>query len=259
MSTAMPNGAHPTPPVESGPQTAIPHTEIPHMGTSQANVPTPNVTTQVEQPQAPAPPPAPAPNAAPQMPPLPAGITQEAVNAAIEHVQKTGTTDGIAPDVLAAACAQLEAQAAAQGIDLNQALANQQGAGQAPTNHAEAAMMDKQNVRQQFGDQRDAMKEAVADQRTALQNTYTDVIAKSGQGGGGHMDPEQIAALAKAVKELDPQTVALINAVGVMSTNPSILNSVVWIEIIRLMRRLISKEAQKEAQKQIEVALHPTG
>ena len=45
------------------------------MGTSQTQAPQPRATIEVE------------------MPPLPPGVTQEAINAAIAQVEQTGTTD----------------------------------------------------------------------------------------------------------------------------------------------------------------------
>lgn len=231
MSTQHPT---PTPPVESGPQTAIPQTDIPHMGTSQANVAKPEIAGN----------PQPTPQAQTQSQPT---VSQEAIDAAIAQVQKTGSTDGIAPEVLAAACAQIEAQAAAEGIDL------QAQAG--PTNYVEAAVMDKKGTIDGFAQQRDAMKEAVAGQRDAMQQPYQDALAKAGMGSDSSISPEQMAQLAAAVKDLDPGTVALINAIGLMSSNPSILNSVIWIEIIRAIRRLISNEAKKHVH--AEMHQHP--
>jgi len=224
----------PTPPVQSGPQTAVPQTDIPHMGTSQTQTPQPQATIQVE------------------MPPLPPGVTQDAINAAISQVEQTGTTDGLSPEVLAAACAQLEAQARAQGVDLNQAQAAPQGAPQAAqgaaSNYVESAVLDKKKVMDGFNEQRESLKTAVGEQRDAMQQPYKDALAKAGIGSGGAstMTPESMTELASAIKDLDPGTVALINAIGAMNSNPSILNSVVWIEIIRSVRAMIAAEAKKQ-------------
>ena len=232
----------PTPPVQSGPQTAIPQTDIPHMGTSQTQAPQPRATIEVE------------------MPPLPPGITQEAVNAAIAQVEQTGTTDGLSPEVLAAACAQLEAQAKAQGVDLSQAQAVPQDAPQAAqgaaSNYVESAVLDKKKVMDGFSEQRESLKTAVGEQRDAMQQPYKDALAKAGIGGGGAsaMTQESMAELASAIKDLDPSTVALINAFGAMNSNPSILNSVVWIEIIRSVRAMIATEARK----QLESMMNPS-
>jgi len=232
----------PTPPVQSGPQTSIPQTEIPHMGTSQTQAPQPRATIEVE------------------MPPLPPGVTQEAINAAIAQVEQTGTTDGLSPEVLAAACAQLEAQAKAQGVDLSQAQAVPQDAPQAAqgaaSNYVESAVLDKKKVMDGFSEQRESLKTAVGEQRDAMQQPYKDALAKAGIGGGGAsaMTQESMAELASAIKDLDPSTVALINAFGAMNSNPSILNSVVWIEIIRSVRAMIATEARK----QLESMMNPS-
>lgn len=238
----------PSAPIQGGPQTAIPQVDIPHMGTSQANVPNPTPpgaaapTAQQPQPKA--------------MPPLPPGISLDDVNAAIAQVQQTGNTQGIAQDVLSAACTQIEAQAAAQGIDLNAVQTAPQNT-PAPSSPVEAAVMDKKGTFDSFAQQRDSMKDAVASQRDAMQQPYKDAMAQAGQGmgmgGNATITPEQMSQLAEAVKDLDPDTMALVNALGMMSSNPSLLNSVVWIEIIRTIRHLIAKEAQK----QVQLALTP--
>jgi len=235
----------PSLPVQSGPQPVIPHTDIPHMGTSQAPVVQPNVAQpNVPQPNA-AQPDVAGPSPV-QMPPLPTGITQDAINAAITQVQQTGNTDNIPPEILGAACAQLEAQAKAQGIDLNQPIAPQE---HAPANHVEAAMLDKKSVMDGFGEQRDSIKGAVAEQREALQQSYKDALSKAADGGGAQaLSPESMTELAAALKDLDPNTIALINAMGAMSANPSILSSVIWIEIIRSLRGLIANEAKKQLE-----------
>jgi len=245
--------APPAPPIAGGPETAIPQTDIPHMGTSQAKITNPGQPMgHTAQPHAPV---QPQPQHTPQstqLPPLPPGITQEAVNQAIAHVQQTGTTDGIAPDVLAAACAQIEAQAKAQGIDLTTQL-EQSTPPSGPTNYVEAAVMDKQGTIDQFGEQRDALKAAVAEQRDAMQQPYQDALAKVGAAkNSGSMNADQMKQLVDAIKDLDPAMINLINAFGTVSANPSVLNSVIWVEIIRTLRRLIADEAQK----QIHTALH---
>lgn len=187
------------------------------------------------------------------MPPLPDGITQEAVNAAIAQVEHSATTDGLSPEVLAAACAQLEVHAKAQGIDLNQAVAdpnatpNSSSAPPSPP-HVEAAVLDKKSVMDEFGTQREALKNAVRDQREAMQQPYKDALAKAAPGttGEGTMNAAAMTELAAAMKDLDPATVALINAIGAMNANPSILNNVMWIEIIRAVRTMIAQEAKKQ-------------
>ncbi|MEG3620289.1 hypothetical protein V5T82_17630 [Magnetovibrio sp. PR-2] len=251
-----PQQQHPTLPIENGPETAIPQTAIPHMGTSQANVPQPSVDTGVQShaPQAPLQTQAQAqPQAQPQptvhMPPLPQGVTQNAIDAAIAQVEQTGKTDGISPEVMAAACAQIEARAKAQSIDVQQvaqSVANAPPQPQ-PQHGAETAVNDKQGTMQQFADQRDSLRQQVAEQRDAMQQPINAAL-NNGQGGATSFDPETIAELTRAVKDLDPQTLALINAVGQMSANPSILNTVVWIEVIRAMRRLIASEAKKQVE-----------
>ena len=180
------------------------------------------------------------------MPPLPAGVTQDAIDAAIAQVEQTGKTDGISPEVMAAACAQIEARAKAQGIDVAQ-VAQAAGAAPAQPQHgAETAVNDKQGTMQQFAEQRDSLRQQVAEQRDAMQQPIQAAL-NQGQGATS-FDPEVITELTRAVKDLDPQTLALINAVGQMSANPSILNTVVWIEVIRAMRRLIASEAKKQVE-----------
>ncbi len=240
-----------TPPIENGPQTAIPQTDIPHMGTSQANVPKPQIpdtqqpAAQPQQPQAQQP--QTQPQQGVQLPPLPPGVTQDAINAAIQQVEQTGKTDGIAPEVLAAACAQIEAHAAAQGIDLQ---AQGDGAQTGPSNYVEAAVMDKQGTMDNFAQQRESIRTQVNDQREAMQKPFQDALAKAGDKSApaaASMEPEQMAELARAVQDLDPDTVALINALGFMSTNPSILNTIVWMEIIRAFRRLVAREVHAQS------------
>jgi len=218
------------------------------MGTSQASIPNPNTPPQPQQAQQ---------FVQVEMPPLPAGITQDAINAAIAQVEQTGNTDGISPEVLGAACAQLEAQAKAQGVDLNQAPASQTAppaAPEGPSNYVEAAVLDKKSVMDGFSQQRESLKSAVDDQREAMQQPYKDALHKAGIGDGGAstLTPESMTELASAIKDLDPGTVALINAIGAMNSNPSILNSVVWIEIIRSVRAMIATEAKK----QLEAMMH---
>lgn len=249
-------------PIESGPEIAIPHTAIPHLGTSQARVANPTTAPD----GAVTPPNGPTPHhtakSAPQtvsvaLPPLPQGVTQEAIDGAIKQVEQTGSTEGIPPDILGAACAQLEVRARAQGIDLNQAPppdATQQAPQQAPagpSNYVEAAVLDKKSVMDGFSQQRDKLKSAVSDQRDAMQQPYKDALEKAGQGNAGGADsisPELMGELASMAKDLDPATMAIINAISAMSKNPSILNSVMWIEIIRSIRRMIADEARKQLQ-----------
>ena len=254
MSTHQdPQQQNPTSPIANGPETAIPQTAIPHMGTSQAEVAQPTVETGVQshpaqaQPQA-APQPQAPPQTAVQMPPLPPGVTQDAIDAAIAQVEQTGKTDGISPEVMAAACAQIEARAKAQGIDVAQVAQSTGAAQQQPPEHgAQTAVNDRQGTMQQFADQRDSLRQQVTEQRDAMQQPINAALNQA-SAGGASFDPETIAELTRAVKDLDPQTLALINAVGQMSANPSILNTVVWIEVIRAMRRLIASEAKKQVE-----------
>lgn len=266
-----PQQQNPTLPIENGPETAIPQTAIPHMGTSQAEVAQPTVETGVQshapQPQAQAQP-EPQPQAAPaqapvQMPPLPPDVTQQQIDAAIAQVEQTSTTDGISPEVMAAACAQIEARARAQGIDIAavaQSTGQSTGAPQqqAPQHGAQTAVNDRQGTMQQFAEQRDSLRQQVAEQRDAMQQPINAAL-NQGQGGAAAFDPEVIAELTRAVKDLDPQTLSLINAVGQMSANPSILNTVVWIEVIRAMRRLIASEAKKQVQDMVPAPHDETG
>lgn len=242
----------PTSPIESGPEIAIPHTAIPHLGTSQAQVANPTTS-----PNGIVTPPKGAPRTVTvEMPPLPQGVTQDAINSAIKQVEQTGNTEGIPPEVLGAACAQLEAQAKAQGIDLNQSAPQEapQAPPPGPSNYVEAAVLDKKSVMDGFSAQRDRMKSAVSDQRDAMQQPYKDALLKAGQTstadalGARSLSPEVIGELASMAKDLDPATMAIINAVSAMSNNPSILNSVMWIEIIRSIRRMIADEARKQLQ-----------
>jgi hypothetical protein len=55
-------------------------------------------------------------------------------------------------------------------------------------------------------------------------------------------------ALVKEIRSLDPETIALINAMGVLSTTPELLKSIVWMEIIRAMRNLISAETKQQVK-----------
>ncbi|MBL4614613.1 MAG: hypothetical protein JKY27_07055, partial [Magnetovibrio sp.] len=192
-------------------------------------------------------------------PDLPPGISQDDINAAIAQVQQTGSTDGIAQNILSAACTQIEAQAVAQGIDIS-AIQNASAAPQqdtpAPTTAVEAAVLDKQSTFDNFAEQRDSMREAVASQREAMQQPYKDALAKVGGKAGANsanaITPEQMSQLASAMQGLDPDTMALVNVLSMVSANPSLLNSVVWIEIIRTIRHQITKEVQK----QVQLALH---
>jgi|GEM_PF-1452977 len=253
-----PTHAHthaPASPIESGPEIAIPHTAIPHLGTSQAQVANPTTS-----PDGTITPPKVAPRTVTvEMPPLPQGVTQDAINSAIKQVEQTGSTEGIPPEILGAACAQLETQAKAQGIDLTQSSPQEAPPPPGPSNYVEAAVLDKKSVMDGFSAQRDRMKSAVSDQREAMQQPYKDALLKAGQTttadaiGTGSISPEMMGELASMAKDLDPATMAIINAVSAMSHNPSILNSVMWIEIIRSIRRMIADEARK----QIQLMLNP--
>lgn len=222
----------------------VPHVPIPHMGTSHAPA-----TQNQAQPQA-----QPQPQA---LPPLPPGVTEEAVSHAIAHVEQTGSTEGIAPNVLAAACQRIEAVAAQQGINLG--AGDEQATG--PSSYVEAAVMDKNGTFERFEQQRDHLKSAVAEQRQNAQKPYHDALNKAGGNARGNaegntspdaavnqVDSETMQALAEALKDLDPKTIALINAMGVISSTPSVLNSIVWIEVIRALRNLISHEARQHSQ-----------
>lgn len=219
------------------PHVEIPHVDIPHMGTV-----TPSVTAQTPQPQ-------PQPQAQ-----TTTAISQDSIDAAIAQVEKTGSTEGIPPDVLGAACAQIEAQAAAQGIDLNAAAQAQDQAGpppSAPAHAVDAAVVDKQSAFEAFGQQRDTLKDAVSGQREALKKPYLDAMNKAAGNGpeDNHgADSDAMKALATAIEDLDPKTMALINAMSMVSNNPGVLNSVVWLEIIQAIRQLISSEAKIQVE-----------
>lgn len=226
----------------------IPQVSIPHMGTSAASVPTPHVATNPQNPPL-------------TLPRLPEGITQVAIDAAIRHVEQTGRTDGISPQILAAACQQIEAQAAAQGIDLNQRTgqaaaqptpSNPEPSHPGPANYVEAAVMDKRGTFENFHNQRERLTTAVAEQRDAAKRAYTDALSKSGnqssEDAAHQANSEAMKALATQIKALDPETIALINAIGVLSNTPEVLKSVIWMEIIRAMRNLISTEAKQQVR-----------
>lgn len=254
-----PTEATPTPPIASAPapyvaEPHIPQVSIPHMGTSKVAVPTPNVATA---PIGGAPHAGPQPQTQPvasQSAPHPSdGVTQEAIDAAIRQVEQTGRTDGLSPQVLAAACQQIEAQAAQQGIDLSQ---NQQP-GQAtqppgPSNYVEAAVMDKRGTFENFHNQRESLQSAVAEQREAAKRTYSDALSKDGQAtsedAAHQANAEAMQALAAELKAMDPATIALINAMGVLSNTPEVLKGILWMEIIRAMRKLISNETKHQVK-----------
>lgn len=229
-----------TPPISSAPaphiiEPHIPQINIPHMGTSAANVPTPPVVT----------------NPPHTHPHLPEGVTQVAIDAAIRHVEQTGCTDGISPQILAAACQQIEAQAAAQGIDLTQPT-TQPAPPPGPENYVEAAVMDKRGTFETFHNQRDRLSTAVAEQRDAAKRTYADALnkgeEKSKDDAAQQANSKAMKALVTQLKALDPETIALINALGVLSNTPEVLKSIVWMEIIRIMRSLISAETKQQVR-----------
>ncbi|MFC1673594.1 hypothetical protein ACFL12_05510 [Pseudomonadota bacterium] len=249
-------------PVAQGPQVGVPQTAIPHMGTSHAQVPIPEV-------------PNPTVSDAPIAQPQPANhtisptVSQEAIDAAIAQVEQTGSTEGIAPEVLGAACAQIEAQAAAQGIDLNQAALDQQAPQQPePTSYVEAAVMDKKGTIDNFAQQRDSIKDQVKTQREAAQKPYEDALAKANGGTApgaapgaapgpdaqeqAALDEEGMKQLASMLKELDPSTLALINAMGVVSSTPGVMQSILWVEIIRAIRAMISAEAKQQLDQRLK-------
>ena len=230
------------------------------MGTSRATVPTPDVATapvgggqpQIQgqgqgqaqtqaQSQAQS-------QAGPHLPPLPEGVTQEAIDAAIHHVEQTGKTDGISPQILAAACQQIEAHAVAQGVDLNQPAEPGQTGQPGPANYVEAAVMDKQGTFDNFHKQRDSLQSAVTEQREAAQRTYQDALAKTGGSAADQASEDAMKALAAELNALDPRTIALINAMGVLSNTPGVMKSIIWMEIIRTMRNLISTEAKHQVE-----------
>jgi len=232
-----------TPPISGAPaphviEPQIPQVSIPHMGTSAVAVPTPPAA----QPQTP-------PNVIPGQQ---QGVTQEAIDAAIRQVEQTGRTDGISPQTLAAACQHIEAQAAAQGIDLTQPTDQPASSNPTPSNYVEAAVMDKRGTFENFHNQRERLSTAVAEQRDAAKRTYKDALSK-GEGISSddalhQTNTEAMKALVKEIRSLDPETIALINAMGVLSTTPELLKSIVWMEIIRAMRNLISAETKQQVK-----------
>lgn len=240
----------------------IPQVSIPHMGTSQ-NSPVPQAASV-----APAPVPAPAP-AAPvqtvpaqaetvQLPPLPDGVSQQDIDAAIQHVEQTGKTDGIAPLVLAAACQQIEVKAKASGIDINQPApdpSEAQAQAQAqtpagPANYVEAAVMDKKGTFDNFYAQRDSLQSAVTEQREAAKSTYQDALNKSedqsAEASANQASADAMKALATELNGMDPKIIALINAMGVISNTPEVMKSILWMEIINAIRDLISSEVKQQ-------------
>lgn len=233
----------------------VPQVSIPHMGTSQ-NAPAPQAA-----PVAPA-----APAATVQLPPLPQGVSQQDIDAAIHHVEQTGKTDGIAPLVLAAACQQIEAKAVASGIDINQpapdpaqdpAQAQAQAQAQAgPANYVEAAVMDKKGTFDNFYAQRDSLQSAVTEQRDAAKSTYQDALNKSeGQSceaSANQASADAMKALATELNGMDPKIIALINAMGVISNTPEVMKSILWMEIINAIRDLISTEVKQQINAQMK-------
>lgn len=170
---------------------------------------------------------------------LPKNITQEAIDAAIAHVEKSGNTDGISPDVLQAAYRQIEAQARAKGVNLEPSTPSQGGGS---SNYVEAAVMDKKGALDAFHQQRDSLKTAVAQQLQATQTPYRDALQKAhGESPAetGSVGDATMTQLANALRGLDPETIALINAMGMIHANPSLLNNIIWLEIIQTMRNLI--------------------
>lgn len=245
------------------PEPQIPDVPIPHMGTSTASQPTQATPAPAAEQAATLPQSQPSPM--PQSPPLPEGVTQDAVDAAIRQVEQSGTTDGIAPSVLAAACAQIEAQARAHGIDLNapvegQLQGSQPAQGNAPGNYVEAAVMDRQSTFDNFRSQREQLKSQVAAQRDAAQQPYRDALAKAQGNAAGTLDEidlETVKALAEALRDLDPDTIALINAMGVLTDTPGVLKSIVWMEVIRAIRTLIANEARHQLDDRLRQAPPP--
>lgn len=263
----VPSDPSPAPPIAGAPSPCIqepyipvvnlPHTSIPHMGTSKATLPHPPSANALPN-QTMASHTTASDIAASQAMPLQATasgvetITKDAIDAAIRQVEQTGSTDGLSPQVLAAACQQIETQAAQQGIDLSQAQAqaHAQPQPQGPANYVEAAVLDKQGTFENFTNQRDTLKSAVAEQRTAAQRPYADALEKVNGSLPGATDTgtdiEAMKNLAAEMKALDPQTIALINAMGVLTHTPEVLKGIVWLEIIRAVRKLISVEAKHQ-------------
>lgn len=224
----------------------IPQVSIPHMGTSQ---------------NTPAPPAAPAPAATVQLPPLPEGVSQQDIDAAIQHVEQTGKTDGIAPLVLAAACQQIEAKAKARGININQQPAPDPAQAQAqaqagPANYVEAAVMDKKGTFDNFYAQRDSLQSAVTEQRDAAKSTYQDALNKSegqsAEASANQASADAMKALATELNGMDPKIIALINAMGVISNTPEVMKSILWMEIINAIRDLISTEVKQQISAQMK-------
>ena len=219
----------------------IPQVSIPHMGTSQ-NTPAPQATPA---------------KVTVQLPPLPEGVSQQDIDAAIQHVEQTGKTDGIAPLVLAAACQQIEAKAVANGIDINQQPASDpaQGQPQAPTNFVEAAVMDKKGTFDNFHAQRHSLQSAVNEQLGAAKSTYQDALNKSegrpAEDSANQASTDAMKTLAAELNGMDPKFIALINAMGVISNTPEVMKSILWMEIINAIRDLISAEVKQQITAQM--------
>ena len=110
--------------------------------------------------------------------------------------------------------------------------------------------MDKKGTIDRFHEQRDSLKTAVGEQLDAAKRTYSDALDKSGNPDDGdaakQANAEAMQALAAELKSLDPKTIALINAMGILTTTPGVMKSILWMEIVRAMRNLISQEAKKQ-------------
>lgn len=180
-------------------------------------------------------------------PPAPESVSQDAIDAAIAQVEKTGHTDGLSPHVLQAACRQIEAQARAKGIDLGPPAPAEATSAEAPSadgaasNYVEAAVLDKKSTIDSFHQQRDSLKDAVAQQLKATQAPYREALQKAhGEGANesAAVDQESLIKLATALQDMDPKTIALLNVMAMISAHPEILNTVVWLEIIDTMRNL---------------------
>lgn len=245
--TKTPFPQQPVPPIPGAPQPdvseqsiampQVPQVPLPHMGTSNATLPNPDLPrVQVD---------VPTPSA---LPPLPDGVSEQAVAGAIAQVERTGSTDGIPPAVLLAACQRIEALARHQGVDLGAPPPAPAG----PSNYVEAAVMDKAGTFDRFAQQRDALKDAVAQQRENARRPMADAVSKvegakvGASTGESAMDAQTVEALAHALRELDPEAIRLINAIGVLAHTPDILKGLVWIEVVRTIRNLISSEAGRQ-------------
>lgn len=182
------------------------------------------------------------------LPPPSGGVAQEAIDAAIAQVERTGSAEGIAPEVLASACLQIEARARAQGIVLD---APASPPSPAPANYVDAAVMNRKDTLDAFIQQRVALKGAVAAQREAARQPYLNALGKA----YGEPRPAQAAAhdygerpteLASVLRDLDPQTIALLGAARAIAAHPTLLNGLVWLEVARIL--VLPRPAASQSQ-----------